>query len=1090
MKISTKLRLGFITSILMTIIVGLFAFTVIRNMADLTDKMYEQPLIVSNAVGVIRSDMYALYISTEILISSDDREQINEAILLGNNYNKKIRKNFNIVLNGFLGDIKSVENAYNAFLEARSIRNEVIELINQGEKLKAREIVKNSGQGKLEEMLDKTQSMIDFSIGKAKIFLEETIEKKDKAFLTLWGLLLVIIILTVSSSIIITRSIVIPLDIIVQKIRTLSSGNLKDEVNIYSKNEIGILAESFRNLQKDLTQRTNLLDRISSGDFSTDILPRSDKDDLGKSFFAMTSSLRKTTVELQESEEKYRMLIERANDGVIIVQDGKIAFANRQLAGIVGYNTKELIGISFLNLISPSEKEKILENHLKRLKGDDVPEIYDTVGLQKNGKAIDVELNSGLITYKEKQAVLVFVRDISKRKKSEELLTSYQQRLAHHMANTPLAAIDWDIDFKVSSWNKAAEQIFGYTSAEAIGKTAENLINSGEFDLEDIKVKLTELRTKTKSTNVNITKEGKIILCEWYNTPILDNKGNIAGSSSLVMDISERKKIETALKREGAFVSLLQKIASTANESSNLEAALQVCLDEVCTLMDWPIGHIYMPSDDGTKILLPTEIWHLEDHEKYKSFIEATNISSFKPGIGLPGRIMESKKPFWITDVNKDSGFLRTELFKNLSVKAAFGFPVILESEVVAVLEFFAKTEAEPDIRLLEVMANIGKQLGRVAERTRAEKELQKNQYFLTKSQEIGKIGTWEIDIKNNNSINWTDAVYKIFGIPIGTEMNFDMFQNCVYPDDRNFLIEKWEEGLNKKLYDIEHRIIVNNEIKWVNEKADFEFDGDNNPVKAIGVVQDITELKKAEEILKSARIEAESANKAKSIFLANMSHELRTPLNAILGFSQVMQLDKESLTSQQMDNLGYIRESGKHLLEMVSDILDLSKIESGKMDIEKKPFNLENMLLKFSATIQSLADNKDLKLEVDIDPNIGKINADEKRIKEILYNLFSNAFKFTDSGKKVGIKAYKKHTELIMEIWDQGHGIAPEDIDKIFDPFEQVGKAKQGNSKGTGLGLAITKKLVEAHDGTITVKSKQNKGSRFIITLLDRSSL
>ena len=396
---------------------------------------------------------------------------------------------------------------------------------------------------------------------------------------------------------------------------------------------------------------------------------------------------------------------------------------------------------------------------------------------------------------------------------------------------------------------------------------------------------------------------------------------------------------------------------------------MQVCLDEVCTLMDWPVGHVYMPSDDGTGVLIPSELWHIDNPEKFRSFIEATDRSTFKPGIGLPGRIMATR---------------------------------------------------EPDEEVLEVMANIGTQLGRVIERTLAKEELLKNYYYLTKSQEIGSIGTWEVDIKNNDII-WTDESYKIFDVPPGTEINYELFQNCIHPDDRDYINEKWSDGINSGHYDVKHRIIVNDKVKWVREKADIEFDTEGNPVIAVGVVQDITELKEAEETLKSAKIEAESANKAKSIFLANMSHELRTPLNAILGFSQILQLDKESLTVQQLENLGYIRDSGEHLLEMVSDILDLSKIESGKMEIVKVPFDFGIMVSKFMTTVQTLADEKEINLDLDFDSDLGMIEANEKRIKEVLYNLISNAIKFTDTGKKVGIKARSKDHQFMIEVWEQG---------------------------------------------------------------------
>jgi len=958
MKIGTRLYLGIGFAILISIIWGGLTYSKINKLSNSTENMHIKTLKISNAAGAIKSDMYALFISMENLVRAEGEEQINKEISAGNFYTKRLLENFETIITEIPTDSKSIELAYEAFLTTKDFRTKIIDFIKQEKKQNITELINNTGKTYLNYMISKTEKMIIDSKERSEIFLTANKIEREKVLLFAGIGMTIVLLLALGSAIFITRGIVIPLNIIVQRIRNLSKGDLKETVNIYSKNEIGLLADSFRDLQKDLIQRTSLLDQISSGDFSTDIFPRSEKDDLGKSFYAMTSTLRNTTAELQESEEKYRNLIEMAADGVLIFQKGKIVYSNKQSANILGYDINELLGINFLDLVISSEQTKITEMNRLRMQGKTVPIMYETIALLKNGETKDIEINSGLIIYEKEQATLTFIRDISKRKESEELLQSYQQRLAHHLANTPLAVIDWNKNFEVSSWNKAAEHIFGYSSNEAMGKNAGELINSSDIDIEKIKINLINGKTNTKSTNENITKEGKIILCEWYNTPILDNKGSFVGSSSLVMDITERTRVETALKREAAFTSLLQKIASTANESPTIEAALQVCLDEVCTLMDWPIGHVYMPSNDETGALMPTKTWHLKDPEKYKSFIEATDISSFKSGIGLPGRIFESKRPSWITNVNKDPGFLRTELIKELRLKAAFGFPVILENEVVAVLEFFAKIESKPDFKLLEVMANIGKQLGQVVERTRSEEKL------------------------------------------------------------------------------------------------------------------------------KEAVIDAESANKAKSLFLANMSHELRTPLNAILGFSQVLQLEKESLNSEQLENIGFIRESGEHLLEMVSDILDLSKIESGKMDIIKESFNLGDMLNRFPASIQAIVDKKDIKLEVDIDSSIGKINADEKRIKEILYNLLSNAIKFTNSGRTVGIKAYIKQKQAIIEIWDQGRGIDSEDIEKIFDPFEQVGKAKLGNSKGTGLGLAITKKLIEAHNGTISVKSEKDKGSRFTVTI------
>ena len=265
-----------------------------------------------------------------------------------------------------------------------------------------------------------------------------------------------------------------------------------------------------------------------------------------------------------------------------------------------------------------------------------------------------------------------------------------------------------------------------------------------------------------------------------------------------------------------------------------------------------------------------------------------------------------------------------------------------------------------------------------------------------------------------------------------------------------------------------------------------------SSPIKIHGkiflysIIHDISDRIKNElkiqtlikELGKSTK-EADFANRAKSTFLANMSHELRTPLNAILGFSQLLEMEKESFDSRQVEFLEYIKNSSNHLLEMVNDILDLSKIEAGKIEIDKKPFDLNQMLARLPMAVKSLVFQKGIELVIDIDFESVIIYADEVRLKQVLYNLLSNAIKFTNNGKKIGIKAAISAKEAVIEVWDEGRGISEKDLEKVFDPFEQVGEAKH---QGTGLGLSISKKLIELHGGTLTAESRTGEGSRFII--------
>ncbi|PKL40425.1 MAG: hypothetical protein CVV44_02145 [Spirochaetae bacterium HGW-Spirochaetae-1] len=257
-------------------------------------------------------------------------------------------------------------------------------------------------------------------------------------------------------------------------------------------------------------------------------------------------------------------------------------------------------------------------------------------------------------------------------------------------------------------------------------------------------------------------------------------------------------------------------------------------------------------------------------------------------------------------------------------------------------------------------------------------------------------------------------------------------------------------------------------------------------PIGKLLIITDITERKKMISRLHDAIVSAQSANKAKSQFLANMSHELRTPLNSILGFSQLLALDGNNLTDPQMEYVEHINKSGKHLLAMVNDLLDLSRIDSGKISVRKEKFDIRTMLSQFPLTIKPLIDEKGLNLQLNVNENLGIINADMVRVNQIIYNLLSNAIKFTDAGKSIGIDARGNDGTITIEIWDEGPGIPEDEQKRLFEPFSQVGTALQ-NSQGTGLGLSISKHLADLHDGDLNLVSTPGKGSRFILTLPGR---
>jgi signal transduction histidine kinase len=232
---------------------------------------------------------------------------------------------------------------------------------------------------------------------------------------------------------------------------------------------------------------------------------------------------------------------------------------------------------------------------------------------------------------------------------------------------------------------------------------------------------------------------------------------------------------------------------------------------------------------------------------------------------------------------------------------------------------------------------------------------------------------------------------------------------------------------------------------------------------------------------------ELEVANKHKSAFLASMSHELRTPLNAIIGFSEVLlaRLFGE-LNEKQEDYLKDIHSSGKHLLNLINDVLDLSKVEAGRMDLEPSQFDLPSALSDAMTLIRERAMKHGIELKLDVQQGLGPITADERKFKQILLNLLSNAVKFTPDGGRVEVRATRVERAIEIAVSDTGIGIAPEDQEAVFEEFRQVGADYTSKQEGTGLGLALTRRFVELHGGRIWLASEVGKGSTFYFTIPD----
>ncbi|MEI6435626.1 MAG: PAS domain S-box protein [Bacteroidota bacterium] len=366
-----------------------------------------------------------------------------------------------------------------------------------------------------------------------------------------------------------------------------------------------------------------------------------------------------------------------------------------------------------------------------------------------------------------------------------------------------------------------------------------------------------------------------------------------------------------------------------------------------------------------------------------------------------------------------------------------------------------------------------------------AENKLKQASERLSLATRAGGVGVWELDLVNNILL-WADEMFELYGVD---KNNFggayEAWLAGVHPDD----VARGDEEIQlairgEKEFDTEFRVCwADGSIHNIRALATVHRDDAGKPLRMIGTNWDITEQKNTEAVLLKAKQEAEMANKSKSLFLANMSHEIRTPLNAIIGFSQLMNRDRFLTDSQKEYNHSIIR-AGEHLLALINDILELSKVEAGRIELNPTDVNLYSLLNDIQMIFKERAQSKHLQFIFETEQNLPRyVLVDDSKLRQIFVNLIGNAIKFTDEGG-VAVrtrvdKINEETSKLIVEIQDSGPGIPENEFDKLFKQFEQTSSGIR-KSSGTGLGLTLSRELANLMGGNITVSSEVGKGSVF----------
>lgn len=408
--------------------------------------------------------------------------------------------------------------------------------------------------------------------------------------------------------------------------------------------------------------------------------------------------------------------------------------------------------------------------------------------------------------------------------------------------------------------------------------------------------------------------------------------------------------------------------------------------------------------------------------------------------------------------------------------------PIVLHDEVIAVMNLASQTHEVIPTNSRIALETIASAVGNIIENAKMNDRIKKQKDDLVSFYNNLHDFVFILD-QDGNIVATNKAARKKLGYT--KEELESMHVLKMHPPERRkeaaYIVEEMAKGKR----DLCLIPLFTNDGTYIPVETKITYGTWDGKTVIFGVSRDISEHEEAEEAILKAKLAAEEASHTKTEFLANMSHELRTPLNSIIGYSQLLsEFNSEELNGKQQKYACNILKSGRHLLALINDILDISKIETGKMELINEKVNLSDLLEDTKVVVLPMAAQKKIDLKLDVEPENLEVYADWTKLKEIIYNLLSNAIKYTPEGGNICLASRYVDDKLHFTITDNGIGIDADMHEKIFEPFKQVGSFSNRQHKGTGLGLALVKQYVEMHGGNISVESEVDKGSTFTFTI------
>ncbi|MEG5053769.1 MULTISPECIES: PAS domain S-box protein [unclassified Microcoleus] len=740
---------------------------------------------------------------------------------------------------------------------------------------------------------------------------------------------------------------------------------------------------------------------------------------------------------LQKSQARFAGILEIANDAIISVdRTQRITLFNQGAEKMFGYKIEDILGEP-LNLLLPEQFRDAHPQHIKQFaqsssRARRMGERGEILGRRQDGTQFSAEASISKLEMGDETVFTVILRDISDRKQIEMALRNSEEQFRHAFEDASIGMAIVSLDGYWIKVNPALCQILGYSSEELLALTFQDITHPDDLD-GDLSYAHQLLAGRISTYQLEkryFHKEGHIIWIILNGSLVQDGQGNPLHFISQIQEITARKEAQKTLELQSVIMNNMAGGVCLIKASDLMIVYTNPTFDAMFgytedELAGQPLGILNYVDTKVTPDVAVLDI---------VTQIEQTGEAKYE--------VQNRKKDgtlFWCR--------VHTSMFEHPEYGTVY----------VAVQE--DATELKLAEQALQATTN------------RLNFLLNYSPVVIFSSKAAGDYGATFI----------SENIKDILGYESSEFLEDSKFWvNHLHPDDVKPVLNGLANLFVNDFYFHEYRFRRSDGVyRWMLSQLKLIRDNSGTPVEILGYLIDISDRKQAELEFHQAN----EANQAKTVFLANMSHELRTPLNSILGFTQLMSYES-NLTRSLQERLEIVNRSGKHLLDLINDILDLSKIESGRMTLNPSEFDLTSLLTSIEEMFQVKVQSKVVQLIVELDPDIPQfVHSDEKKLYQVLVNLLGNAIKFTNHGSvTLRVRATqrdKTSCHLCFEVEDTGVGISPTEIDKLFKVFVQT-QAGNNLSQGTGLGLAISQKLVKLMGGQIQVKSTLNRGSTF----------